>query len=48
MPDLPPLPGVRIATAQAGIRYSGRTDVLYVALESGTRAAGVFTRSKCP
>ena len=48
MPDLPPLPGVRIATAQAGIRYSGRTDVLYVALESGTQAAGVFTRSKCP
>ncbi len=48
MPELPPLPGVRIATAQAGIRYSGRTDVLYVALESGTQAAGVFTRSKCP
>ena len=47
-PDLPPVPGVRIATAQAGIRYSGRTDVLYVALEDGTRAAGVFTRSKCP
>jgi glutamate N-acetyltransferase/amino-acid N-acetyltransferase len=47
-PDLPPVPGVRIATAQAGIRYSGRTDVLYVALEPGTRAAGVFTRSKCP
>ncbi|MCJ2072504.1 bifunctional glutamate N-acetyltransferase/amino-acid acetyltransferase ArgJ [Methylobacterium sp. J-030] len=47
-PELPPLPGVRIATAQAGIRYSGRTDVLYVALEAGTTAAGVFTRSKCP
>ena len=48
MTDLPPVPGVRIATAQAGIRYSGRTDVLYVALEDGTQAAGVFTRSKCP
>jgi len=47
-PTLPPVPGVRIATAQAGIRYSGRTDVLYVALEDGTKAAGVFTRSKCP
>lgn len=47
-PELPPLPGVRIATAQAGIRYSDRTDVLYVALEAGTQAAGVFTRSKCP
>ncbi|MCJ2143376.1 bifunctional glutamate N-acetyltransferase/amino-acid acetyltransferase ArgJ [Methylobacterium sp. E-066] len=48
VPELPPLPGVRIATAQAGIRYSGRTDVLYVDLAAGTRAAGVFTRSKCP
>ncbi len=47
-PDLPPVAGVRLATAQAGIRYSGRTDVLYVGLEAGTRAAGVFTRSKCP
>ena len=47
-PDLPPIPGVRIATAQAGIRYAGRTDVLWVALDAGTQAAGVFTRSKCP
>jgi glutamate N-acetyltransferase / amino-acid N-acetyltransferase len=47
-PDLPPIAGVRLATAQAGIRYSGRTDVLFVGLEAGTRAAGVFTRSKCP
>ncbi|GJD54356.1 bifunctional glutamate N-acetyltransferase/amino-acid acetyltransferase ArgJ [Methylobacterium dankookense] len=47
-PDLPPVPGVRLATAQAGIRYSGRTDVLYVGLEAGTVPAGVFTRSKCP
>ena len=48
VPELPPVPGVRLATAQAGIRYSGRTDVLYVGLEPGTRTAGVFTRSKCP
>ncbi|GJE60329.1 bifunctional glutamate N-acetyltransferase/amino-acid acetyltransferase ArgJ [Methylobacterium trifolii] len=47
-PDLPPVAGVRLATAQAGIRYSGRTDVLYVGLDAGTIAAGVFTRSKCP
>ena len=47
-PDLPPVAGVRLATAQAGIRYSGRTDVLFVGLDAGTRAAGVFTRSKCP
>ncbi len=48
-PDLPPIRGVGLATAQAGIRYSGRTDdVLYVGLSEGTQAAGVFTRSKCP
>jgi glutamate N-acetyltransferase/amino-acid N-acetyltransferase len=39
---------VRLATAEAGIRYKGRTDVLYVALDEGTEVAGVFTRSRCP
>ncbi|MCJ2131233.1 bifunctional glutamate N-acetyltransferase/amino-acid acetyltransferase ArgJ [Methylobacterium sp. E-045] len=48
VPELPPIGGVGIATAQAGIRYSGRTDVLYLAMQPGTQAAGVFTRSKCP
>jgi glutamate N-acetyltransferase/amino-acid N-acetyltransferase len=47
-PDLPAIAGVRLATAEAGIRYRGRTDVLYVALDEGTEVAGVFTRSKCP
>ena len=48
MPALPAIRGVGLATAQAGIRYSGRTDVLYVGLDAGTAAAGVFTRSRCP
>ena len=48
VPELPPIRGVRLATAEAGIRYAGRTDVLYVGLDAGTRAAGVFTRSRCP
>jgi glutamate N-acetyltransferase/amino-acid N-acetyltransferase len=48
LPELPPIPGVRLATAEAGIRYRGRTDVLYATLAAGTSAAGVFTRSKCP
>ena len=48
MPALPAIRGVGLATAQAGIRYSGRTDVLYVGLDAGTVAAGVFTRSRCP
>jgi glutamate N-acetyltransferase/amino-acid N-acetyltransferase len=47
-PTLPAIDGVRFATAEAGIRYKARTDVLLVALDEGTQAAGVFTRSKCP
>ena len=48
VPDMPVIAGVRLATAEAGIRYRGRTDVLYVALDEGTTWAGVFTRSRCP
>jgi glutamate N-acetyltransferase / amino-acid N-acetyltransferase len=48
VPDMPAVAGVRLATAAAGIRYPGRTDVLLVLLDPGTAAAGVFTRSKCP
>jgi glutamate N-acetyltransferase / amino-acid N-acetyltransferase len=45
---LPPIEGVRIATAEAGIRYKHRTDVLYVTFARDTAVAGVLTRSKCP
>src|SRR5262252_8942165 len=47
-PDMPPVAGVRLATAAAGIRYGGRTDVLLALFDEGTAVAGVFTRSKCP
>ena len=47
-PELPEIAGVRFATAEAGIRYKGRTDVLLVAMPESTAVAGVFTRSKCP
>ena len=47
-PDMPPIAGVRLATAAAGIRYAGRTDVLLTLLDPGTTVAGVLTRSKCP
>ncbi len=47
-PDLPTVAGVRFATAEAGIKYRGRTDVLLAVLDKGTEVAGVFTRSKCP
>jgi glutamate N-acetyltransferase/amino-acid N-acetyltransferase len=48
LPELPPIIGVRLATAQAGIRYKGRTDVLYAAFDRGAAVAGVFTQSRCP
>ena len=39
--------GVRMATAAAGIRYSGRDDVMLAELPPGSTVAGVFTRSLC-
>jgi len=47
-PEMPPVAGVRLATAAAGIRYAGRTDVLLAVFDPGTAVAGVFTQSKCP
>ncbi len=48
VPDMPAIAGVRLATAAAGIRYAGRTDVLLALFDEGTTTAGVFTKSKCP
>ena len=48
VPDLPAIAGIRLATAEAGIRYAGRTDVLLALFDTGTTTAGVFTKSKCP
>ena len=48
IPDLPEIAGVKLATAEAGIRYKNRTDVLMAVFAKGTTVAGVFTRSKCP
>ena len=48
VPDMPVIAGVRLATAAAGIRYKGRTDVLLAVMDKGTTVAGVFTQSKCP
>ncbi|MEQ1697924.1 MAG: bifunctional glutamate N-acetyltransferase/amino-acid acetyltransferase ArgJ [Hyphomicrobiaceae bacterium] len=43
---LPPIEGVRFATAQAGIKYNGRTDLMIAVFDEGTVAAGVLTQSK--
>lgn len=44
-PDLPAIGGLRLAGAEAGIRGSGRPDLMLAELAPGTSFAGVFTRS---
>ncbi len=46
LPDVPVVPGVRLAACQAGIRYAGRTDLMMAVLDPGTTVAGVLTTSK--
>ena len=48
LPGLPPVPGVRIATGRAEIRYKAREDVTMMTFPAGTTVAGVFTKNKCP
>ncbi|GBQ81158.1 N-acetylglutamate synthase [Gluconacetobacter johannae DSM 13595] len=48
MPALAPVAGVRFGATAAGIRYTGRTDLVMAEFAPGTTVAGVFTRSKCP
>lgn len=43
---LPIVPGVRVASAGAGIRYQGRDDLVLFEFSSGTRVAAVFTRNR--
>lgn len=45
-PVLPAIGGVEIGTAEAGIKYKNRTDLLVVRMAEGTQVAGVFTTSK--
>ena len=45
---LPPIKGVRLQTTEAGIKYKGRTDLLFIIFDEAANVAGVFTRSKCP
>ena len=48
LPEMPPVPGVTLGTAAAGIRYKTREDVTVMVFPAGTSVAGVFTKSKCP
>src|SRR5437868_10996007 len=47
-PELPPIPGVRLAAYAAGVRYQGRNDVMLAELAPGSTVAGVLTRSQMP
>ena len=47
-PDMPAVPGVRLAAAAAGLKKSRERDLLLAALDPGTTIAGVLTRSRCP
>ena len=47
-PTLPPLAGFDMATAEAGVRYKGRTDLWVLRGVPGTQVAGVFTKNLCP
>jgi glutamate N-acetyltransferase/amino-acid N-acetyltransferase len=47
-PAMAPIAGVRLASYAAGIRYSGRDDVMVAELAPGTTIAGVLTQSTMP
>jgi len=44
--DLLSISGVRLGIAKAGVRKPNRKDLLLVALDEGSRVAGVFTRNR--
>jgi glutamate N-acetyltransferase/amino-acid N-acetyltransferase len=44
-PALPPVAGAEFAAVAAGVRYTGRLDVMVARLAPGTAIAGAFTRS---
>ncbi len=46
LPRLPKIDGVRLATAEAGICYRDRDDLMLAVFDPGTTVAGVLTRSK--
>jgi glutamate N-acetyltransferase/amino-acid N-acetyltransferase len=44
--DLFPVGGVKLGVAEAGVRKSGRKDLLLMTLAEGSRVAGLFTRNR--
>jgi len=48
LPTLPEIGGVALATAEAGIRYKGRKDLLLVRFTEGAEVGGALTTSRTP
>lgn len=46
LPDLHPVPGIRLGTTRAQIRKKDRRDLVVIACVPGTQAAAVFTRNR--
>ena len=46
LPAVPNIEGVRFASAEAGIKYKNRRDLMVAVMDEGTVAAGVLTQSK--
>jgi len=45
LPEMFPVPGFRLGTASAGIKHTGRTDLVIMALAESARCVAVFTRN---
>lgn len=43
--DILPVPGIRLGTAAAGVKYQDRDDLVVIELAEGTTCAAVFTRN---
>jgi len=48
LPALPPVDGVALAAAEAGIRYQGRKDLLLAHFSEGAAVGGALTTSRTP
>jgi len=46
LPELYPVPGIRLGTARAGIRKPDRRDLVVIECAPGARTAAVFTRNR--
>ena len=47
-PDIPPVEGVKLASAKVSGRYGERDDMMLMVFDRAVSVAGVFTTSRCP